>query len=496
MTGPSIDPQPRRLAHGALGVAGIVFLVLAAVAPLTAMAVVAALGIAFGNGGGLPAAFLLCGAALLLFSVGYARMSHHIVSAGAFYVYVTRAAGRPLGLACAFIAVISYNSFTAGAAGSFGFFAHETFNTLLGIDLPWQAWTALLIAAVGVLGYLSIDVSAKVLGVSLILETLVLVVFDFSVLWRHGFDFSAFHPDVVFSGSFGIGLLFAIQGFLGFEATALFGEEARDPQRTIPRATYTAIVLIAVFYALTTLAIVSAAGVDQAREVAARDPGAFVFGLAREHLCAALTDAMQFLLLISLFAATLALHNMAGRYLFALGRAKVLPQALGRIHPRIGSPHVASLTQTGFNAIVAFGFMVAGAHPLIVFATSMTGFATLGIIVLQASAAIAVVVFYRRRRDRRVWSTGVLPGLGGAALVAICVIVVQNFGALTGSDSVTINRLPWILVTVAAGGIALGLWLRVNRPQVYAQLGHETDWLTRHPAPDDLPDASVRAATN
>ena len=64
------------LRPGALGVAGIVFLVLAAVAPLTGIVVVASLAIALGNGGGTPMAFFLVAAILLLFAVGYAPVSY------------------------------------------------------------------------------------------------------------------------------------------------------------------------------------------------------------------------------------------------------------------------------------------------------------------------------------------------------------------------------------------------------------------------------------
>jgi len=60
------------LRSGALGVAGIVFLVLAAVAPLTGTIVVASLAIALGNGGGTPMSFVLVATTLLLFAVGYA----------------------------------------------------------------------------------------------------------------------------------------------------------------------------------------------------------------------------------------------------------------------------------------------------------------------------------------------------------------------------------------------------------------------------------------
>ena len=77
------DPKPSTaLRRNSLGVAGIVFLVLAAVAPLTGVVVVASLAIALGNGGGAPASFLIVAVILLLFAVGYAQMSKQLVNAG------------------------------------------------------------------------------------------------------------------------------------------------------------------------------------------------------------------------------------------------------------------------------------------------------------------------------------------------------------------------------------------------------------------------------
>ena len=102
------------------------------------------------------------------------------------------------------------------------------------------------------------------LGVSLVLEVAILIVFDISVLVQTGFDISAFSPEAVFSGSLPIGLLLAATAFLGFEATALFSEEARNPLKTVPRATYTAIIAIGLILGVTTWAVVSATGSERA----------------------------------------------------------------------------------------------------------------------------------------------------------------------------------------------------------------------------------------
>ncbi|AIG75584.1 MULTISPECIES: APC family permease [Amycolatopsis] len=469
------------LAKNVLGVPGIVFLVLAAVAPLTGMIVIAAIGIAVGNGGGMVAAFLLATVVLLLFAVGYAQMSRVLTSAGGFYAFVVKGLGRTPGLVAGFIAMLGYNCFVAGAIGTSGFFTSTAIDDVFGLKLDWLFWSALSVALVLLLSRRGIAVSAKVLGASLILEVSILLIMDFSVLFRHGFSFAAFSPSVMFQGAGGLALLFAANAFIGFEATALFGEEARDPKRTIPRATYIAIGFIGVFAAFTTWAVVSAIGAEQAQDVAAAhlSSGDLVLSVAQEYLGGPLTKVMLLLLVVSLFAALLALHNSATRYLYALGRVGVLPRVLGKTSPRNGAPRYASIVQLLFGSVVALAFRLAGLDPVADLTASMTGFGTLGILTLQLFAAVAILVYFRRTRDRRVVKTLIAPGLGAVGLGLIVTLAIVNFPTLAGSSNGVVPLLPWLLLVVALAGLALAGWLRRFRPSVYDAL--ETD-LEREPS--------------
>ncbi|WET77249.1 APC family permease [Amycolatopsis sp. QT-25] len=469
------------LAKNVLGVPGIVFLVLAAVAPLTGMIVIAAIGIAVGNGGGMVAAFLLATVVLLLFAVGYAQMSRVLTSAGGFYAFVVKGLGRTPGLVAGFVAMLGYNCFVAGAIGTSGFFTSTAIDDVFGLKLDWLFWSAVSVVLVLLLSRRGIAVSAKVLGVSLILEVSILLVMDFSVLFRHGFSFAAFSPSVLFQGAGGLALLFAANAFIGFEATALFGEEARDPKRTIPRATYIAIGFIGVFAAFTTWAVVSAIGAEQAQDVAVAhlSSGDLVLSVAQEYLGGPLTKAMLLLLVVSLFAALLALHNSATRYLYALGRVGVLPRLLGKTSPRNGAPRYASIVQVVFGSVVALAFRLAGLDPVADLTASMTGFGTLGILTLQLFAAVAILVYFRRTRDRRVMKTLIAPGLGAVGLGIIVTLAILNFPTLAGSSNGVVPHLPWLLLVVALAGLALAGWLRRFRPSVYAAL--ETD-LEREPS--------------
>lgn len=57
--------------------------------------------------------------------------------------------------------------------------------------------------------------------------------------------------------------MFAILGFIGFESTVIFREEAKDPQKTIPRATYLTVILVGLFYCISTWCLVSIVGTDK-----------------------------------------------------------------------------------------------------------------------------------------------------------------------------------------------------------------------------------------
>src|SRR5262249_16208427 len=196
----------------------------------------------------------------------------------AFYVYATRGLGERPGGATAYIALFAYNAATIGILGGLAYFAHAVGASVVGIDLPWQAWALIAFAIVSLLSYFDISIAAKVLGLALVAEILILLVFDAGVLIQngfHGFSLDVFKPSVVFAGGFGVSLMMAFGSYVGFEATALYSEEAKDPHKTVPRATYISIAIITVFYLLTTWAAISAYGVNEAQAAAAKDPSLF-----------------------------------------------------------------------------------------------------------------------------------------------------------------------------------------------------------------------------
>ena len=470
---------PTDLARNKLGVGSIVFLVLAAVAPVTVLIVVLPLAIALGNGGGIPIAILLVATALLLFAVGYAQITKELTNAGGFYAIAVKGLGKTAGLITGLIATIGYNAFVAGALGTIGFFAGMVVAPhLFGVELDWF-WTGLvLFLIVFLLARSGIHVSAVVLGIALVLEILLVFVFAFAVLFKNGFDLAIFSPGVIMGGSLWIGLLLAATAFIGFEATALFGEEATEPRKTIPRATYVAIIVIGLMHAFAAWAIVSALGLEQSQNAALEhlEAGDLTLMVIGEYLGEFGVTVALVLVVISLFAAQLAFHNSAGRYLFSLGRARVLPHWLAVTNKK-GSPERALIVNFVFAVLVAaiFRFTFPDQPAILTLVPVGLGFATLSIMIVQAIAAISVVAYFRKKNDQRWMSTFVAPGLGFLALATFSIMAIVNFSTVAGSEEPYVLVLPWILVVAVIGGIAYGAYLKSQKPAVYAGLSDDLE---------------------
>jgi amino acid transporter len=471
-----MEEQPRqKLRKNAIGLWSIVFFVVSAASPLAAMLGTVPIVLKTGNGIGAPAAWALTGVVLMLFSVGYAAMSRHITNAGAFYAYIANGLGRPMGIAGAMIAILSYNAIQLALYGLLGFFMKLEVAEHFHIDLAW--WIYAVAAAVGcyLCGMRKVEFSGALLGVFMICETGILLLLDLAVIRKggaEGLSAASFAPHNVFQNGLGVTLVFAVACFVGFEATTIFSEEARDPKRTVPLATYVAVAMITVFYTLSSWAAISGYGASQAVAVATKDSGDFWFALNNRYVGKFSTDLMQPLLITSIFAGILAFHNTITRYYFAMGRERLIWTPLANTHPEHDSPYVAGLAQTIFALLVIGAFAVFRQDPYTIVFSWMSVVATLGILANQILVALAVIGFFRRTGlDRRPWHTIISPALAAVGLAAFLVLVWGNLHLLSGSDSLIVASFPYLVLATGLFGIALGFYLRAHRPQLYEGVG-------------------------
>ncbi|KQR86550.1 APC family permease [Microbacterium sp. Leaf179] len=476
-----VAASAKRTLQGSLGVTAIVFMVVAAASPLTVVGGAAPLGILIGNGAGFPTLYAISAVILLLFAVGLAAMTRHVPRPGAFFTYIGYGLGRPSGLAAAWMAMLTYTTIQVSVYGYIGYLLEITVVSLGGPDLAWWLYALAVVGLVGLLGYRHIDLSSKVLGVLLVAEVAIVLALVAAVVFNggpEGLSAAPFEPANVLSGSPGVGLMFAIAAFIGFEATAIFRDEARDPDRTIPRATYTAVIGIGVFYALASWALVMAWGPGGIK-AAAEDPGTLMLRTVALYLGTVGEVIVNVLLLTSMFACVLSFHNVLTRYQHAMAGAGVLPDRIGGVHARHLSPHVSSLAQTATAGVLTAIFAMLNLDPLLQVFTWFAGVATLAIAVLMAATSIAVIVYFARTRaDRRPWNTIIAPALGFVGLAVSAVIIVVYFPVMVGdmdADGAPVfGVVSWALLAVVvlfpALGYAQAAWIRRRRPAAYAKL--------------------------
>jgi amino acid transporter len=242
------------------------------------------------------------------------------------------------------------------------------------------------------------------------------------------------------------GMVFSILAFIGFEAAAPLGEEARNPRRTIPRVVLSSALVIGLFYLVCAYASVMGWGFGRMSSYAENpDPWTTMaenyWGVGWVIIFLAIVN--------SAIANANAGVNAATRVIYAMGRIDVLPSVFGRTHPEHRTPYIAIIAQSILALVVA---LVLGAA-----FEPVGGFSII-------ATAVTMVFYLRERRDQfNVLLHGVFPVL---AILILLAPLYYQFAPLPDYPVRLGNyfAILWIVL----GFIALGL-AASQRPQAIAQ---------------------------
>ena len=489
--------QEGALARRALGATELVFFIVASAAPLAVIAGGVAVGYLVSGNRGLPFLFVPLGLALVIFAIGYAAMSRHVADAGAFYTYAVRGLGRIPGVAIAFVALTTYSCIQWGLYGLFGLAAGAFAAEKLSLNAEWYVWAASAWAVIAVLGLLKINLNARVLALILSIEVLVVLIYDLAIAAEpgpQGLSSIGFSPSVATGSALGAALILCIASFVGFEAGAIYSEEVKDPKRTVGKATLIAVVSIAVFYALSSWMLANSVGPDTivnpvklveggftAADGKTPDPTTILYITGTSRLGAFWGDVMSLLFATSVFAALLSFHNSVARYIFALGRERVLPNVLSRTN-RLGSPYMGSLLQSASALVVVGWFVLTNKDPALELFNWLVNLGAVGVLLMIAVTSLSVLAFFMRNPDREwgVWRTIVAPAVSSVIFFVVLVLGVSNFNVLiTGSLEAPTETMTIVLLAILFGsavvGLAVGLAMRQFAPERYARIGQRTE---------------------
>ncbi|BBX85441.1 APC family permease [Mycolicibacterium aubagnense] len=479
--GGSVD----RLRPNALGLIDVIFMAVATSAPITAMSGNVPFAVGFGVGTGAPATYIFATIVLTVFAVGYVAMARHVTSTGAFYGFVSHGLGRVVGLAVGYMVTFCYSAFEASLIGIFAYFGNKVFLDQIGLNIPWPYFAFACILLNAILAFFDISFAAKVLSVLLITEIAILAVMAVAVLTHGGGPdglmpqainpANAFKANGLALAAPGLAMFIAFWSWTGFESTVMYGEESRNPRKIIPIATLIAVTGVGLFYIFVSWMTVAGNGAAASIERAqSANPLDMFFHPTEVFVGHWAVLVFQWLMMTGSFACGLAFHNCAARYGYALGREGLLPRALGRTHPKHGSPYIASYVQMVIAALWILGFWLFKKDPYLDVFVLLAVVGTFSLLIVQTITMAAVFNYFRHHHPgESVWRVKVAPVVGGLGMLAVVILMIQNLDTAAGSaaSSLLFKLIPYIAIVLFVIGCAVALYLKRADPAKYQLIG-------------------------
>ena len=498
----SMDVSQRDDVHklhgGAVGLMGVLFLTVTGSAPISAMLFNTPISMGFGNGLGTPAGFLFATIVLTIFSVGYVAMARKVTAAGGFYSFISHGLGRELGMASGLLMVVAYSVFEVSLVGGFAYFATLKLAQY-GYHVQWYWPAFFMIALICVLAYFDVHISARVLGAALICEIVFLLIFD-AVVFGHGganVQFGALNPVNAFkslpaskfaghdvaAGAAGIGIFFAFWSWVGFEMAPNYGEESKEPKKTVPRAMYISVIGLGIFYTVTSWAAISGYhSTSEAAYISQTNAAEFFFIPAKQFGNEFLKDALSWFIITGSFACGMAFHNTTARYMYSLGREEVLPRQLGRTHVRYRSPHIASTAQSVIAALIVLAFVWRATVDPSTGASYSVGYiqvyglmAVMGVVsilAIQALVSLAIFNYFRthHKEEHHWWTTVTAPLIAVVSQIVVLYLAIHNLDFL-GSGYWYAKWLCWADLGIFIAGLVYAYYLKSNDRAKYETIG-------------------------
>ncbi|HZS76565.1 MAG TPA: APC family permease [Ktedonobacteraceae bacterium] len=519
-----------RLHKNAIGLPGVLYFCLAGSAPISAM-LFNVPSMASQAGATTPLVFLLSGIGLLLLGISIVYLSRRLTSAGGFYTWVRHSLGRRTAFQAGWLMMGGYALFEASLLGAFGSYTNSSFANYLHFTTPggWVTWALVGAVIIFLLSYFDVKWSVFAMAPFLILEVGVLVILDLAITFHggaSGHDFvhtftlagadpkPAGHPFVnapntnsltaAPGGLLGIGVAMAlgVWSWIGFEAGAVYGEEARNPRRAVPFAIFAVVAFLTFLYTWTAYSATIGYGwqfaVSQFGNLT-NNPTPY-YPLATTYVGGLLQALMIVAISTSALACGLAFHNGMVRYFYAMGREHILGSVFGRTHPKYRSPHIAIIAQSIFTAllVIFFAFVLVKPDGSYAFgigdgktATQIDGIlpytwlaiiGTIAFVIVYIMVNIASPVFALRfdRKSFNVFAHIVAPVL--SSLVLLVPLISFIGPALPGVGSFftnlgfaptpfPLNILPVFVIIWIIAGLIYSYYLSSSKPERYEGMG-------------------------
>ena len=376
-------------------------------------------------------AVLIAGAGMGVIIACYAEVASQFDETGGTYLYLRHTFGRFVGVQVGWLTLLSRLTACAAAVNLLVIYLGE-FWPAAAEPLPRLAVITVFLCTLAAVNYRGVGAGARVSNVTVVAKLLAL-----AVVCVAGTIYLVGHPQVaarpVAAGLDGWlkAMLLLLFAYGGYEAALNPMGEARNPQRDVAFALFTALLILIALYTLLQLIVIDLVP-DAAHSVR---PLADAARVAMGPAGAALISAGA---LLSVYGYISANMLTVPRSTFALAERGDFPAWLAAVHPRFRTPHFS---------ILVFALLLWGFSQFASFSWNVT-LSAVARVLFYGGICAAVPVLRRRQPGAAAYRLpgGLLLPLVGAAICALLLTRVDFSKSLILLATLTAAAVNWLLV--------------------------------------------------
>jgi amino acid transporter len=388
------------------------------------------------------------GTVMLLFvAYNLNQFASRSTGAGSMYAYICRGLGVTAGAVGGWSLIWAYLGISVAGATGFAIFA-DTLLKMVGLDLPPIALFALCVAVSWYCAWKNVKLSAMLMLAFEGISCALILILCGIVLSQHHFavDAAQFDVSALPWSSVGLGVVVAIFSLVGFECATAFGDEAKDPLKTIPRAVMVSLIISGAFFVFVTYVMVLGVRGYSTPLDKLDTPLNTLATLAN---VAPLSIPLSLGAMVSFFALNLSCLNAGARVIYAMGRHGLFHEATADAHATNETPHVAVTVMAIISfALPTIATVLVHLAPLDIFNYAGT-LAAFGFITPYCLITVAAPVYLKRLGEQR-------PIDLFMCAASILLLLIPAVGSVIPIPDPPVNYFPYAYLVYLAVGI---IWI-------------------------------------
>jgi amino acid transporter len=446
--------QKEHLKSDELNLFQVIAMSVAIMAPVMAMAMNVGL-MAADVGYSVGLVFLISIVGIGFVAISFIKFNQVFSSAGSVYTFVKKSLGETASAFAGWLIVLEYWSWSCGCSAVCGALISIFVQSVFGINLSWMVFGAICLVLIWYVNYTGVKLSSNVMLVVEAVNIVSIVVLAIIILIKvgstHGLSWAPLAMGKNSFSGLGLGMVFAVLSYGGFEGASSLGEESKNPKKYIPIALASTVIGCGLIFIFVSYAEVIGFGISATGLNTLTASASTIVDLSKQYIGTFFTNWIALGIAISAFSCALGSMTAGSRALYSMAQDGFAPKVLGRVHQKLATPDTALHIMLVGNLILMFAM------------SYNTGTAVYGIVntagalacmVAYAATSLGSMILFGRRGD---WTWQLIFPFLAMVVMAYCF-----WSNIYPVPSYPYNILPYVVIAWLVVGMIITAVCRKN----------------------------------